>query len=331
MCCCIRHGAPIQDGYARTTPGKAVGFLFIPFYNIYWLFQAIYGFAIDHNSYAERHSLSVRRLPSGHFLAFCFLIFGFVLMFVPVLGLLYWVGFLLLTREVYGGIYDAVNALASGPQSAPVRSEAGTPVSPSPEAGLASKTPVPSASPGDSPAASLGPAATRPAPMTTASSHAEVQPSASLKAQPTPARPDTESAVGAAADVPLEAPLELMNTLKGGLKLAGVLNIVTGIIGILTVLGAPVGLVLILIGASALRTSGRAQDYLDTRDARTLAGVARRLRTYMLTSSIVFLVGVLGIGAAVVYAGVTAATGLLPYTLKYLAMQFNDWAAMLMP
>jgi hypothetical protein len=29
----------IQDGNARTTPGKAIGFLFIPFFNIYWIFK----------------------------------------------------------------------------------------------------------------------------------------------------------------------------------------------------------------------------------------------------------------------------------------------------
>ena len=33
----------VQDGRARTTPGKAIGFLFIPFFNIYWQFVAIWG------------------------------------------------------------------------------------------------------------------------------------------------------------------------------------------------------------------------------------------------------------------------------------------------
>jgi len=30
----------VQDGYAPTTPGNAVGFCFIPFYNLYWIFIA---------------------------------------------------------------------------------------------------------------------------------------------------------------------------------------------------------------------------------------------------------------------------------------------------
>lgn len=40
-----RMWAAIQDGHARTTPGKAVGYQFIPFYNLYWVFQAYWGFA----------------------------------------------------------------------------------------------------------------------------------------------------------------------------------------------------------------------------------------------------------------------------------------------
>lgn len=40
---CLQAGAP------RTTPGKAVGFLFIPFFNLYWLFVAIAGLPKDWN------------------------------------------------------------------------------------------------------------------------------------------------------------------------------------------------------------------------------------------------------------------------------------------
>ena len=40
----------IQDGEARTTPGKGVGFCFIPFYNLYWNFIAVWGLAKDMNA-----------------------------------------------------------------------------------------------------------------------------------------------------------------------------------------------------------------------------------------------------------------------------------------
>src|SRR5262249_1193601 len=39
----------IQDGRPQTTPGKAVGFLFIPFFNLYWIFIAFRGLAEDLN------------------------------------------------------------------------------------------------------------------------------------------------------------------------------------------------------------------------------------------------------------------------------------------
>ncbi len=43
----------IQPGHPRSTPGKAVGFLFIPFYNFYWIFQAYYGWAQDYSKYVR--------------------------------------------------------------------------------------------------------------------------------------------------------------------------------------------------------------------------------------------------------------------------------------
>lgn len=58
----------IQDGNARTTPGKACGFLFIPLFNLYWVFQAVWGFAKDYNRLVDRHALQVRKLPEALFL-----------------------------------------------------------------------------------------------------------------------------------------------------------------------------------------------------------------------------------------------------------------------
>lgn len=39
----------VDPHLAQTTPGKAIGFLFIPFFNCYWIFVAIYGLAVDLN------------------------------------------------------------------------------------------------------------------------------------------------------------------------------------------------------------------------------------------------------------------------------------------
>lgn len=47
----------LQPGAPRTTPGKAVGFMFIPIFNIYWMFQVYVGWVTDWNrirsSYAD--------------------------------------------------------------------------------------------------------------------------------------------------------------------------------------------------------------------------------------------------------------------------------------
>lgn len=47
----------IQDGKARTSPGKAVGFCFIPFFNIYWIYVAVVGLAKDMNLYCKERNI----------------------------------------------------------------------------------------------------------------------------------------------------------------------------------------------------------------------------------------------------------------------------------
>jgi len=99
----------IQDGHARTTPGKAVGFLFIPFFNLYWIFQAFWGFAKDYNSYLSRHGMSVAQLSTGLFLIYCILILvSLVTQWIPVLGsvigIVNWVILLLIVNSVCDGV-----------------------------------------------------------------------------------------------------------------------------------------------------------------------------------------------------------------------------------
>lgn len=75
----------IQDGHARTTPGKAVGFLFIPFYNFYWFFQAFYGFAQDFNKHIKLRNLDIKPLSESLFLAYPILL---LVSIIPFIGLL---------------------------------------------------------------------------------------------------------------------------------------------------------------------------------------------------------------------------------------------------
>lgn len=102
----------IQDGHARTTPGKAVGFLFIPFYNLYWIFQAIWGFAKDYNSYITRHEISTPKLTEGLFLTYCILtLVTGVLSRVAVAGLVFSIINLVILIIIVIKVCDAVNSL----------------------------------------------------------------------------------------------------------------------------------------------------------------------------------------------------------------------------
>jgi hypothetical protein len=94
----------IQDGYARTTPSKAVGFLFVPYFNYYWIFQAIWGFAQDCNQYIKRHQVAVRKLPEGFSWAFCMVSFFWFLVLPIIVDLI--IGAFLINR-----ICDTVNQL----------------------------------------------------------------------------------------------------------------------------------------------------------------------------------------------------------------------------
>jgi len=63
--------ALIQDGYPQTTPGKAVGFWFIPLFNLYWIFVAVRGLAEDLNRFASRRNLPIRKASVGLATFYC--------------------------------------------------------------------------------------------------------------------------------------------------------------------------------------------------------------------------------------------------------------------
>lgn len=50
---------------ARTTPGKAVGFLFIPFYSYYWGFVSIVGLAKDYQKWAQNQHVQMKESSIG--------------------------------------------------------------------------------------------------------------------------------------------------------------------------------------------------------------------------------------------------------------------------
>lgn len=103
-----RLWSAIQDGQARTTPGKAVGLLFIPYYNFYWLFRVVWGFSKDYNRYRDRYGLSTPRLPEGLFLAYSILL---VCRAIPFAGWLMSVPTFIVAMFLVPKACDAVNAL----------------------------------------------------------------------------------------------------------------------------------------------------------------------------------------------------------------------------
>lgn len=85
----------IQDGHARATPGKALGFLFVPLFNYYWVFQVWPGYATDFNAFVARHNLQAPRISQGIILA--------TLLTGPLSPIFSWI--------MIGQICDGVNAL----------------------------------------------------------------------------------------------------------------------------------------------------------------------------------------------------------------------------
>src|SRR5690606_13306170 len=85
----------IDDRMARTTPGKAVGLMFLPLFNLYWAFEVLPGFATDYNAYLARHAIAAPRLDRRLFVA----------ALVPGVGLfVFW--------YLIGRICDGVRALS---------------------------------------------------------------------------------------------------------------------------------------------------------------------------------------------------------------------------
>ena len=73
----------VQDGKARTTPGKAVGFLFIPFYNLYWTFVAHYGLMQEFNRVAEARGKGRDTVVTGLALTYS------IVSIIPYIGIIF--------------------------------------------------------------------------------------------------------------------------------------------------------------------------------------------------------------------------------------------------
>lgn len=85
--------AAIQDSQASISPAKAIGFLFIPVFNIYWMLNMLIGFAEDCNAFIQRCSTKIRELPVMLFMVYAFLsVLTAMVVTIPMLCVFKFVG-----------------------------------------------------------------------------------------------------------------------------------------------------------------------------------------------------------------------------------------------
>jgi hypothetical protein len=68
FCLLAKMWGAIQDGQTEITVGKAIGFLFIPFFSIYWIFRAWGSFPTEYNNFIDRHGLNIPYLSTNVYL-----------------------------------------------------------------------------------------------------------------------------------------------------------------------------------------------------------------------------------------------------------------------
>lgn len=96
---------------ATVTPGSAVGFMFIPFFNLYWIFRAFAGFAKEWNliTSAYEDTRLAPKMSEGLFLTFCICIVSMI--GTPIA--------FFLTFPVFSSMCRAINFIAFRPVQQP--------------------------------------------------------------------------------------------------------------------------------------------------------------------------------------------------------------------
>jgi MFS family permease len=100
--------AAIEGPSVRTTPGKAVGFLFIPLFNLYWTFQAYWGWAKDYNKVISERQINAPLMPTG--LAMTIAIIH-IFTFIPYIGWLFFLVNFILMIIFLSKACNCINAL----------------------------------------------------------------------------------------------------------------------------------------------------------------------------------------------------------------------------
>jgi len=95
----------IRDADTGITAGRAVGFMFIPVFNLYWIFRVWGSFPTEYKSHIKRRRINAPRIFGGVFLAYPVLLLLTPFLFIPALVLPF--VFIMVISETC----DAVNAL----------------------------------------------------------------------------------------------------------------------------------------------------------------------------------------------------------------------------
>ena len=98
----------IQDGNVRTTPGRAIGFMFIPFFNMYWGFQSLWGWSVDFNKYIKEKGVDTPAISEGVTLSICILT---ICSLIPILNLFSWIPLMVLLIIFYNKAIVGANAV----------------------------------------------------------------------------------------------------------------------------------------------------------------------------------------------------------------------------
>jgi hypothetical protein len=105
----------LQDGTPRTSPGEAVAFLFVPVFNLYWIFQAYWAWTKEHNRFVAARGLLVPRVSASLALAVCILTLCGA---IPILGVFLALVNCVLLLVFFNNAIDGVNALAEVQEAA---------------------------------------------------------------------------------------------------------------------------------------------------------------------------------------------------------------------
>jgi hypothetical protein len=108
-----RSWAQIQDGRARTTPSKAVGLRFVPWFALYWEFVAVKGLAEDVNAYARERCIPAKPVSESLARWYCWLnALSANLGLIPFVGEVLFIATLVLFLVQMGQVKEASMAIA---------------------------------------------------------------------------------------------------------------------------------------------------------------------------------------------------------------------------